>query len=237
MQGTNTPPAYNQTSPTGPLGTTLSAPYGDVSATFGFGTIDIQAAATEDNQGFNNASANGDWRDTLTINDPALTGMQGVARFTYHLSGSVNATTAGLEDVNSNFSLTLPSGANYQGGYYSNNNGYQGYQVSDLGTVTDDVGFTFGTPFDISVGFGAGVSILWDHQSSAGDVSLSLDAGGLTVLSGTNPVDPSSYTTSSISGTDYAVPTPEPSTWTALLGGFGMLLGFQRGKRPVTKKG
>lgn len=237
MQGTGIPPAYNQTSPTGPLGTSLSAPYGNVSGTFGFGAIDIQATATEDNQGFNNAGANGDWSDTLTINDPALTGLQGVARFTYHLSGSVNATTAGLEDVNSSFSLTLPSGANYQGGYYSNNNGYQGYQVSDLGTVTDDVGFTFGTPFDISVGFGGGVSILWDHQTSAGDVSLSLRAGGLTILSGSNPVDPSSYTTSSTSGTDYAVPAPEPSTLTALLGGVGMLLGFRRGKRPEPTKG
>jgi hypothetical protein len=29
---------------------------------------------------------------------------------------------------------------------------------------------------------------------------------------------------------------PEPSSWTALLGGLGLLLGFQRGKRPATKK-
>lgn len=185
VRGSDPNQTYNQFSSGGSMTKTFSGAYGSATGSVTYGSIDLEAHATADSTNFGWYADNASWDDTITINptDPSLIGTTGVARFTYHLTGSVAVSGT---PYNVNFGLNLPSGAQYSGGYTGSSTTYSGSQISDLGTVTDDVTFTFGTPFTITTGLGAGAAL--EYPSSTGDVSVSLRGAGFTAIAGGNTV-------------------------------------------------
>jgi hypothetical protein len=185
----NTSQSFSQTSGGG-LSSTIAGPNGNGTANANYGSINIQVhGSNPDYFDAGDAGASAYWLDTYTINNSQLTGTQGTARFTFHVSGSM------LAPGNSNgvVDWSVHGEASTSGPLFNYSDGYQGIQPSNYSTFTGDVGFTFGTPFTLK-GSASGSA---EGYPGTSDVNVSLTSGGYQVLSGSNQVN---YTGSSKTG-------------------------------------
>ena len=192
--------SFNQTSTGAALSSTFFGAFGQGSMSVSHGAGDLLYISTSG--GGKAGYRNGDlsWTDTVTINpnDPALLGTSGTAKFTYHLDGSINIT--GIPYF-VDYYMYLPSSfrfgdISYHGGF-ENSTTYSGTPLADLSTMTDSIGFTFGTPFTIKTALSAGATLTFPYNGTA-DVRLSLRAAGMSVTgSGGQAVN---YTSTSPTG-------------------------------------
>jgi len=212
------------------LETSYTGPHGNAYGQVTYRTMTLEAHDTSNSSGNGNFYASsGAWLDTLTINptNPALLGTTGTARFTYAFSGSYSAVN--IDGVlSSSWGLTF-HGDYYDGSSYVYNENGGGTDISTLHTLTDDVTFTFGTPFQVQANMYCQAVTASSHNGVM-DISMALQRMGFTILSAGNSLDPSAYSSSSTSGTDYQA-APEPSTWALLPGGLGALVFLQRLRR------
>ena len=186
---------FDQTSNGSSLSSSVSDPYGSGSTSVSHGAGTINDYSTSDGSQAGSHSGNLSWTDTVTINptDLSLLGTNGTATFTYHLNGSINVIGSPYIVT---YYLNLPSGNQPTGGYF-NSTTYSGTPLADLSTVTDAVGFTFGTPFSVTTGLSTGATLTRSYGVATADVNLSLRAGGMSVVNAGGPVN---YTSTSPTG-------------------------------------
>ena len=207
--------------------TTTSANYGQISITGDFSIPAFNGSNYANSAG----SATGQWTDTWTIYpmfNPSLLGQPGVLHLTLHLAGSITSTVLPMTNGWNDATVYLDGATAANVGYRAN---YGDDPVlSHYSTFTYDRGFTFGTPFDLSVKLDGTLhdyNYTTDTAGATFHQDLTLASGGFTVSENGNLMDPSSYSSTSTSGTDYSQdfsqPTPEPSTWVTLTGGIALL--------------
>ena len=155
-------------------------------------------------------------------------------------------------DRNVGLAMTVPTGSGKVIGDSVNLSGFG----STSGQPTDT--FVLQMSFDPSAALAAygdltGMRLMW-FDTSLGDWTLATDGNfGGTPMFFAGAYDPAVDNHLGYYGVDLATDTvwavlnhnsefavgwvvPEPSSWVPLLGGLGMLLGFQRWKKPATKK-
>jgi len=170
------------------IGGTMSGAHGSSTALIRYGEIDLDLHAFGNGSSTTGrySSSSDYWIDTFTINNAALTGQAGTARFTFHVDGNLTTTGNGAID----WTIALGSEV-FQS--------ITAVQLSSLATVTEDISFTFGTPIqlhlaDVSM---AAKTFTFPSVPSTADASISVRSGAMIVLSGGNAVD---YTSSSNTG-------------------------------------
>lgn len=203
--GDNSGYSNTQTSTTASsLSDNISDPHslGTVTAAYGSAHTDLTIAIGANTGGYSVMGVIGQWTTTLTINNPALTGQGGTARFNVHLLGSMTGTfgTGAYGAVNyqvSGGSSYTPM-FNYSGGV--SQDGTNGTPYGSLQSFTGDTGFYYGTPFDVQITLntsGSGGDSQVGGMSVAGHFTAS--AGSFVVLDGQgHPVD---YTATTSGGT------------------------------------
>ncbi len=116
-----------------------------VKVQYGSATVSLRLNARTDS-GEDTSNVNGSWQDEFTVNNPALTGQQGIARFTVHLSGGLSGSWGG-DAANGlaqyNALVGAISGGFFASGYLGSQN-LHGEQVPATSTV--DAFFTYGLP-------------------------------------------------------------------------------------------
>ncbi len=144
--------------------------------------------------------ASGAYNDTIWITpgNAALLGTPGVARFTFSVGGSMTGSNLNDGGDISIWSASI-NGISFGGSLTTAGVGTGfglGVFPGSVGTVTQDIGFTFGGgPIGISAGGGAHVSL--GSLSSSTAISLTVSGGSYQVLSAGVPVN---YTATSSTG-------------------------------------
>lgn len=181
------------------------------------------------------ASATAEFHDLLTINSPGLAGTSGAVVMAYDVEGENTSSGTSAYDPNderyggsAQTTVIQKFGPVYPDYFYDlvfsdGNTSHRGA----LGVHRVNVGFTFGTPFTISlkIGCGATVHILSDLVATSDFEHTMLWGGFGDVTNASGKVD---YTLASASGHDWTKPSteplPEPSALAALgLGALGLL--------------
>ncbi len=182
---------------------------GTATATASFGTLGVYSDATGVSAAhtFNYANAGAGFTDSVTINpiDPIQNGTASTVTYTIHVHGTSNMSGDGV---------VQPSAFVSQGTSGQISIGFSG-SSTDYDFVSDPIAFTFGVPFDLSMGISVESSILGTNGgrgtgtgTATGDYSHTLSIAGLTVAGG-------SATAAGSSGTQYAV-TLEPASLASL---------------------
>ena len=176
-----------------------SGNHGSANSTASYGGVSVSVHSNSDAATLGgNYFARAKSQDTITIDSPGLTGQSGVARLTYHLNGSFTLVNTG-NSAASSWLLTAPSGTQYGGSG----------PVGNYSSFTDDIGFTFGSPFQIEVGLEGTAKT--DHSANAtADIILSLSSGPIQVLYNNNPVD---YTATRTSGSAMTMSVPSGGSY------------------------
>ncbi|MEP6686096.1 MAG: hypothetical protein ABJB22_04900, partial [Verrucomicrobiota bacterium] len=131
--------------------------------------------------------------DSVTINNPALTGTAGVARFTIHLSGTMTESSNGSAGAAAQYSVYFESNysapINYSGGV--NTQGDFGTPYPSLSTFTYDVLFYYGSPVDVTGQLSNSIDAQNSQNGgSTADTHLTLSLGNYVVVDNqNNPVD------------------------------------------------
>jgi hypothetical protein len=181
--------------------------YGSATLSISYGSVVISSHAFKDGTGTGYYGSGGSWVDTYTINpsNPALLGTPGTARFSYSFDGTYQAVNDAGDNISGWFVNLDTTG--YSLGPGGNDGGSNG-TISLSHTLTEDVGFTFGTPFSMTVGVNA-TSKPGIFNSSV-DAQLSLRETGLRVLSGGAAVG---YSSSARTGSAGAAPVANGASY------------------------
>jgi len=188
-----------------------SGNYGSATLSVSYGSIVVGSHAFRDNTGIGYYGSGGSWVDTITINpsNPALLGSPGTARFTYSFDGTYSAVNDSGDNI-SGWNVNLAT-TGYNGTGLGGNDGSFNGTIAVPHTLTEDVGFTFGSPFSITVGINA--TSKPGLVNASVDAQLSLHQTGLTVLSGPSAVG---YTSSSHTGSGSAVPVANGGSYAGI---------------------
>lgn len=185
--------------------------------------------------------------DIFTINAPGLAGTTGTLRVRLDISGSVTSSASGEDDQfasisNADWLLNLSLGTQ-EGGFQQRYGGCGMtagqtadcvLQGSPFGIwTTEEITFTYGTPMELSLALFAttgGRSVEGGSYSASTNLSSTVRWLGLEDVLDANGVPVPAFSVSSDSGTDWALPVPEPAIVGLIaLGLTG--LGFARSRR------
>jgi len=216
----------------------------DAQGSVTYGTMHFAANnSAPSNSFFPSGKTTGGWADTWTISSPGLDGQAGRLVFTVDVTGTLHADGfAGstrfqlLEYVNKQmvYRDAIFDAANPVIGVSTDRQQRVWALASDWSnldatvdeTVTFTVPFVYGQSFELGI-FGfltAGMrsaSSITSISNANGDFSHTITWGGIQqVLSNGVPVE---FTASTASGTNWAVPVPEPASAMLILAGVGAL--------------
>jgi len=189
------------------LADAITDPYASASVKVHFGSVTSSArlnAPTNSQEDL--CHVDGYWQDEFTVNNPALTGQQGIARFTVHLTGGISGSWGG-DAANGVVQYGVLVGEVSVSGTFSRN----GLTENNPRTFTVDAPFTYGVPqstprfylavqVDGSGGFDG-------HEGSAVETAdLTLRSSGFAVMNDQNQRQSftSESRTGSSRGTDIA---------------------------------
>jgi len=172
-----------------------TASSGSLMVNSGYGSIHVYTQSVNSGSGIGSQFAGtGYWLDTVTINNPSLTGQAGTATIAYHVTGTF--VTQSQFTIGSSWwnELYLTIGSN------------TGQQTVIPGPINYsfnvDYGFTYGSPFTIQRGLSARATAnLFPGVTTTIDATLS--QGGMSVTSNGSPVG---FTSTANSGSAAAVP-------------------------------
>lgn len=157
-----------------------------VNVHYGAATVTLNQSVPTSGGG-GNPSAKGIWDDVFTVNNPALTGQSGTARFTVHLTGGMQGSWSGggHGDVYYEASVNGFTAKTYNG-IIDSVNGFTGVPYSNARTFTIDEPFTYGTPFEVLflVGISSGGvgGTATDPGSAVTSANFTLSCDGFKVL-------------------------------------------------------
>lgn len=157
-----------------------------VNVHYGAGTVTLKQSVPT-NGGGGNPSARAYWDDVFTVNNPALTGQAGTARFTVHLTGGMQGSWSGgaYGTLHYDASVQAFNEVVYNGAI-DYINGFTGVPYSNARTFTIDEPFTYGTPFEVlfSVGISTGGQggTDTDPGSAVTSANFTLSSDGFKVL-------------------------------------------------------
>ena len=203
------------TSTTAPsLGLSYSGAHGSATTSVAYGSVSLSVhSASDSNNGAyyytggvssGGGAINDYWLETITINNSALTGTAGTAQFTYAFSGSFSSTIPGPDGFTGWGVATM---SNF---YYNGFGGGNTASISSVpSTLTDNVGFTFGTPFQIKIALAGAGNTVGDTNATV-DATMSLRGTGMSVLVGGNLVG---FTSTAKTGSAGAVPVTNGASY------------------------
>ena len=162
--------------------------------------------------------------DRITVNAPGRAGQAGVMTVAVESFGSVTATSARNDGTNfpvaqarANLSVLKNRSAVATYSEYAGTDGFITDTPKFLNTVvTQQVSFTFGTPFEIGVVIG-GSTNAYDRFPAAAVSDVNSNWGGITAVKDANGADVTGYTVTSVSGKDFTKPfgPPPKQVWSA----------------------
>jgi len=197
---------------TGTTAASVSGAQGNASAIVNYGGVILDANAVSTSIAHPIYVSGGSWFDTITINNPALTGQAGTARFTFSISGgfSLNSTA-------------YNTAINYADVYWDAGQGNLAYDftintgtefdppISTITSFTHDYDFTFGTPFSINPG--AAVRASGGNTGGSASVNLRISQVNMIVSSNGNPT---AFSSSSNTGSAVATVVTSGSSFSGI---------------------
>jgi hypothetical protein len=174
---------------TSPFSGSGSGPWSNVSVAVSYGAAVAQAdlaipAYSYFNTAYAGPGASGQWADTVTINNSALTGQTGVLHTAFHFTGSFSVDQDPLPWGHNEGYIYVDGNTVAQVGY----DWYTPYAYDTVpahyATIPYDRTFVFGQPFDMGAGIAIGMVASNYGGNNTGAVfhaSESLRGGGFTV--------------------------------------------------------
>jgi hypothetical protein len=152
------------------------------------------------------STVSGFWQDEFTINNPALTGQPGIARFTVHLNGHLTGSWAGGAIGVVGYQFIIRNATRFND---VTNRAGELYNYAPLDTTpgqfatfTQDIHFTFGSPVAVAFNVVAFVNGQAGYDSDPGSavasVNFTFSTGGFVALNAQN--QPVNFTCESRSG-------------------------------------
>lgn len=181
---------------TGTTAASVSGAQGSASAIVNYGGVSLGANAVSTSIAHPIYLASGSWFDTITINNAALTGQTGIARFTFSISGGFALNSTAYNTAINYADVYWDKGQNNLAYDFQINTGTEyDPSISTITSFTHDYDFTFGTPFSINPG--AAVRASGGSTGGSASVNLQISQLSMTVSSNGNPTP---YTSSSNTG-------------------------------------
>ena len=181
------------------LADAITDPYASASVKVHYGSATASARLNAPtNSGEDLCHVDGYWQDEFTVNNPALTGQTGIARFTVHLTGGISGSWSG-DAANG----VVSYGALVGGFFATGSLTRDGRIENNPGTFTVDAQFTYGVPGNtprfllvVQVDGAGGIDT---HEGSAVETAdFTLSSSGFAVLNDQN--QPQAFTSEARSG-------------------------------------